>query len=473
MKSNHPSTLNHFFLPEDQHLFDYDQIFSVSSMWVELGMENVIATYDLSVRGMPKNRNFLLFGGLEEIITGILDWHYTKEEVDFLLNNKIITKKMADLMRTFKFGGDIWAMPEGTVFFPGEPVVRITGRIWEINLFTFFLMNALTSNTIFLSKAVRSFLAADGKLNVVTCPVTRAHSNESSLKFGRAVYILGAPSTIVPAFARKFNLPVSKVNTKAYHAFIKSFPSELEAMRAAASVFPGIGFMVDTYDFKQGVKNAIIVAKEMKEKGKAISAVVIDSGKDVNDFINQARYARKELDKSGLNDVKVNVSGNFDEWKLAQMVKAKAPVNGVVICTELVVSADDPKLEAVLKLVEYKKEEKTFYATKLAKGKISYPGRKQVFRKYKKGHMSQDIIGLEKEKLGEPLLVEMVAGGRLKYKLPTLDGIKEYTRKELGTLSANLRQVVKQSIYKVEISQELNKLFIEAKRWHTDDSNLL
>ena len=147
-----PGLQNHYFLPEDHRLFDYDQIFSVSSMWVELGMENVIATYDLFVRDAPKNRNFLLFGGLEEIIENIKAWRFTKDEVDFLLNNNIIKPKMAKLMRTFKFSGDIWAMKEGTVFFPGEVVMRLTGPIWEVNLLTFFLINSLTSNTIFFSK---------------------------------------------------------------------------------------------------------------------------------------------------------------------------------------------------------------------------------------------------------------------------------------------------------------------------------
>ena len=141
MAKNRTEVNKHFFLPEDQHLFDYDQIFSVSSMWVELGMEDVIATYDLSVRGMPAHRNFLLFGGLEEIVEGIMNWHYTVDEVDYLFKNNVITKKMARLMRNFSFTGDVWAMPEGTIFFPGEPVVRITGKIWEVNLFTFFSVN--------------------------------------------------------------------------------------------------------------------------------------------------------------------------------------------------------------------------------------------------------------------------------------------------------------------------------------------
>ena len=129
---------NHYFLPDDVRLFDYNQIFSVSSMWVELGMENTVATYDLMVRGISEHRNFLLFGGLEEILENIVNWKYTKSEIDFLLKNKSITPKMAKLMRNFKFSGDIYAMKEGTPFFSNEPVVRLDGPIWQINLFTFF-----------------------------------------------------------------------------------------------------------------------------------------------------------------------------------------------------------------------------------------------------------------------------------------------------------------------------------------------
>lgn len=456
-----------FFLPEDQHLFDYDQIFSVSAMWVELGMADVEATYDLYVRGMPKNRNFLLFGGLEEIIEGLLDWNFTKSEVDFLLKNQIITPKMAALMRNYKFKGNIWAMPEGTVFFPEEPVVRITGKIWEVNLFTFFLINAITSNSIFLSKAVRSFLATEGKIKVVTCPVTRAHSNEASLKFGRAVYLLGAPSAIVPAFARKYNLPTTKVNTKAYHAFISSFTSEIEAMRKAVSIFPAISFMIDTYNVKQGVANVIKVAKEQlsERSPEIISAVVIDSGRDVKHFADQARYARFELDKAGLKQIKVNLSGNFTEERIAELVRLKAPVNGVVICTDLVTSSDDPKMEAVLKLAEFKKGGQVHHALKLSYGKISYPGKKQVFRILdNKRKFKHDIIGLENESLGVPLLQSLVVKGSLKRKLPSLDEIKVYIAAQLGQLPIPLKQINKAGSYKVNVSPKLNKLFLLAKQ---------
>ena len=463
-----PKRKNHFFLPEDQHLFDYGQIFAVSSMWIELGMENVEATYDLYVRGMPKNRNFLLFGGLEEIVMGIVEWGFTRDEVDFLLENHIAGEKAGTLFRDFKFSGDVAAMPEGTIFFGGEPVVRITGKIWEVNLFTFFLINALSSNTIFLSKIARSVLVAGERLLVVTAPVVRAHANEASLKFGRAAYMLGSPSTLVPAFARKYGLPAYKLNTKAYHAFIKSFPTELEAMRAASRTFTPLGLMVDTYDFTKGVANAVIVAKEAKEKGRAVSALVIDSGKNVEEFSERAYHCRNELDKAGLSEVKVTVTGNFNEEKIAKLVSLGAPPNSVIACTELVTSSDDPVLEAVFKLAEFTKEGKTHGSAKHTKGKESYPGRKQVFRIFKDGKVMKDVIGLEHERLGTPLLVPMLEKGRIIGKLPTLDELKEYTLSQLQTLSEKMRRIDKVYAPPVRISIELKRLFEKHKKEHMD-----
>lgn len=468
MKNGRPNRLNHFFLPEDQRLFDYNQIFCVSSMWVELGMENTIATYDLLVRGLPGHRNFLLFGGLEEIITGIQSWRFTKEEIAYLKKNGSITAKMAKILKTFKFSGDIYAMPEGSIFFSNEPVVRLTAPIWQINLFTLFLINAITSNTTFLSKVVRGLIASQGQFKVITCPAARAQANEAALKYGRAVYILGGDSTLVPAFARKFKLPFKPVSTKAYHAFIKSFPTELEAMRAAASIFKNISFMVDTYDTKKGIDNAIIVGLEMRAKYKKLDSITIDSGKDTQDFIQQSRYARQKLDQAGLKDVGIVVAGNFEEYKIAELAAAKAPISGVLLATEFITSADEPILEAVLKLAEYKKGQAITYCAKLAAGKESYPGRKQVFRRYdKNGRLKQDIIGLENEKLGTPLLRKIVHQGRLVAKLPVLDEIKNYTLKQLELLPTALKKIDKPVKYRVDISRELKNIFEETKKKHT------
>ena len=405
---------------------------------------------------------------LEEILENIKNWKYTKNEVDFLLKNESITPKMAKLMRNFRFSGDIYAMKEGTAFFSNEPVMRLDGPIWQINLFTFFLINALTSNTIFLSKIARSVLATQGKFDSVSCSVTRAHSNESSLKFGRAAYLLGSPSSLVPTFARKYNLPVSKVSTKAYHAFIKSFPSEVEAMRAATSVFDKLDFMIDTYDVKQGVQSAITVAQELKkeDKGRTIGCVVIDSGKDVYDFLRQAKYVRKELDKAGFKKIGITLAGNFEEYKISKLAERDAPITNVLACTELVTSADYPKLEAVLKLAEMRDGNKITYNAKFAPGKESYPARKQVFRKFKNGKMVSDTIAHEREKFGTPLLKKVMTKGKLTYKLPDLDSIKRNVDKQISQLPEKLKDIGKKHKYPVAISPKLNKMMNQLRKKH-------
>ncbi|MBT4120622.1 MAG: hypothetical protein HOA57_00840 [Candidatus Magasanikbacteria bacterium] len=457
----------HFLLPEDQSLFDYDYIFSASALWAELDMENVTATFDLTVRDLPRNRNFLVFNGLEEMLTGILSWNFTKEDVSFLLKRKIITKKFAKLLSNFKFDGDVWAMPEGSIFFQGESVLRITGKLWQINLFTFFLINSLTSNVVFSSKLARCFLAAGGKTYVATCPPVRGHAHEASLKFGRSAYLFGSASGMVPAFARKFDIPYES-KARGFHAFIKSFPYELTAMRELARVFPDASLMVDTYGFESGVDNAIKVALEQKSNNKPVfSAIFIDSGKDVEEFSDRAKYARKKMDRAGLKSIQITVAGNFDEYKIKKLVDLKAPVDKVILGTEAITPADDPKLETVLKMSQFVKEGKITNTAKLSKGKSSYPGIKQVFRKYNKnGQMVEDTIGLHNEKLGGALLKQYIKRGKLSRKLPSIDEIKKYQEKEFKTLSPKLKKIDKSAGYIVKNSKKLEKLMLEVSKKH-------
>lgn len=458
----------HFFLPEDQALFDYDYIFSASAMWVELGMSDVTATFDLFVRDLPRQRNFLLFTGLEEMISGILSWKFTEDDIAFLLERKIITPKLGPYLRDFKFDGNIWAMPEGTIFFPGEPVLRIRGKLWQINLFTFFLMNSLTSNTVFSSKLARCILAADNKLYVATCSPVRGHAHEAALKFGRAAYLFGSASGMVPGFAKKFSIPFIS-RARGFHAFIKSFPSEIDAFRSVAKIFPDSSVMIDTYDLKIGIQNVIKVCLDQKRKDLPVfSAVFIDSGSDVKDFADQAKFVRSELDRVGLNEVQITVAGNFQEYKIKELIKLKAPVNKVILGTEGIVPADDPKIEAVLKMAQFIQNNKVVQTAKLAKGKVSFPGVKQVYRKFnKQGLMVSDTIGLEDENgAGEPLLVLYVKNGSLTRNLPELDELKEVVQMQLKSLPSKLREINKVYHYPVKISRTLNKLLLEVRNKH-------
>jgi nicotinate phosphoribosyltransferase len=327
-------------------------------------------------------------------------------------------------------------------------------------------MNALSSNTIFSSKIVRSFLAARNKIYVATCSPVRGHAHEAALKFGRSAYILGSASGMVPGFARKYNIPYES-KARAFHAFIKSFSTEIEALRACASIFPNSSVMVDTYDTNQGIENIITVCKEQKTKKLPVfSAVFIDSGKNLKAFINQAKMIRRKLDQNGLKEVQITVAGNFEEYKIDQLVKKKAPIDKVIMGTELVAPSDDPKVEVVLKMAQFVKNGEVHSTAKLATGKVSYPGLKQVFRKYKNGIMDGDTIGLEVERPGTPLLIDYIKSGKLVREMPTLDQIKEFTFAQLETLPEMLKRVDKEFNYDVKFSARLDQLLAEARRVH-------
>lgn len=452
---------SHLFIEEDLHLYEIQNIFTACALWLEEGMENQIATYDLTVRDMPKNRNFMLLGGIEEIIEGIKNWHYSEEDVNYLKSNGLCTPKLADYLLNFKFSGDVWAMPEGTIFFPGEPIIRITAPILEGNLLSMFLMNGISSNTIFMSKIVRAVVAAGGT-DVAAGGGLRAQSFESAIKGARAGYLVGALSG-VPSFYKKYNLKPPAMSLNAYHAVIKSFPTEIEAMRAAARLFPNNSRpMVDTYDFEQGIENVIKVSNELKETGGSIAAITIDSG----DLHERAVYARKAFDEAGFPKIKIFLASNLNEHKILELKQKNTPADLFLAITELATSTDDPKLEIVYKIAELKNGDTVRPVAKFAKGKISYPGRKQVFRKTSNGVFEKDIIGLEDENLGVPLLVKMIDAGKVIYHLPHLDEIKGYIKARLNCLPPELLSINEQHGYEVAISEKLNALSQKVKEEH-------
>ena len=463
MKKLHAKAPNsHLFTEEDFHLCELTQTFSVSNIWLEKGMQNQIATYDLMIRDLPKNRSFFVASGLEELVSHVLKNHYSKEDIQYLQKLKVITPKFAKYLKNFKFSGDIWAMPEGTIFFPGEPIVRITGPIIEGNLMTILLINSIVSNTIFTSKVIRPLLAAKGKL-VIGPGMLRAQSFESGMKASRASYICGLMQNLM-ALHRKYNLRQSEPMAYSYHAFMKSFDSEIEAMRAMTDIFPAAYFMVDTYDFDEGLKNAIRVAKELEQRGERLAGITIDSG----DLVALSKKVRRELDRHDLQYVKISVASNLDEYKIAKMMKQGIAADSFLCSTEMITVTDEPKLEAIFKLAEIRDGKKIKQMAKLTPGKLSLPGRKQVYRIYdKKGKFKKDIIGLENEKNGGvPLLLPIIRKGKVTYKFPTLDGIALYVKSQIQKLPENLLDVTKTNPYEVKISQGILKVLEGLRKKH-------
>ncbi len=443
------------------NVFDMDQIYMTNSARYESGLKDVWATFDLLVRDMPKNRNFLVFTGLEEMCLGIKNWKFTDEQVGILLKWKVISKKFAKYLKQLKFTGDVYAMPEGSLFFNGEPVVRITAPLIQADLLSAFLMTSLSSNTIFSSKFIRPVIAAQG-ISVIGPSPVRAHAFEASFKAQRDSFIVGSkniPSAIV---REKFGLPMGDNATIATHAFIKSYATEREAMEMAIKhAEVDLSIMVDTYGLKKGIESIIETWPKFKKPGQILK-VVVDSG----DLYEGAVYARRELDKAGLKDVRITVASNLDEFKIVDLMKKKIPANTFIVNTEAVTSSDDPTLEVVYKISEIiEPDGKIINKMKLSPGKMSLPGRKQVYRKIKNGKFVEDIIGLKGEKdLGKFLLKPIFEKGELIYDLPSTIKIRDFVFEQLKYLPKKYLEINRTYKYPVKISSKLKKLISQTKK---------
>jgi len=452
----------HLYLEEDLPLIQLSHTYAQSSIWLENGMSEQLATYDLFVRDMPAHRNYMLFGGLQEILDWLQKIRFSESDIAYLLKVKLIDENFAKYLRNFKFTGTVRAMQEGTVFFPYEPVVRITAPLIEASIIETYMMSAATGNIMFMSKAARIKLAGQNKFAIGTGPF-RAHSFESGAKACRAGYLLGMALGGQPAINIKYNIPVDRYVVNGQHLFITSYPDELSAFRALTDHYPeDCGFMVDTYNFEQGIENAIIVAKEMEARGQRLARVVIDSG----DKIPRCRHARKRLDEENLHYVKIFLVGNLDEYSIAELAAADAPCDILYSITEYVTLSDSPKLEIVYKLAELRKGDDIHYAAKLATGKLSYPGRKQVYRTYTGGKITVDTLGLEGEDLGQPLLEKVMENGKLVNKQPNLEEIQTYVTSQLATIPEHLLDLHKEHKFEIKISGQLQTLLESTRAKH-------
>lgn len=452
--------MNNLFELSDLSLTQFASSFAQGAVWLEEEMYKQIATFDLVVREMSDKRNYLVYGGLEELVNYIQNLKYSKKQIQLLLNGKIITKKFAKYLENFRFSGDIYAMPEGTIFFPGEPIVRVTAPLIKASLIEIALFNITVSNVLFLSKAARIRSVSQG--TGVTLGMQRGHSFESGMKGLRSGYICGLLTTGWPNFVQKYNLSQKReylINGQ--HFFIKSFKEEVEAFRKLAKYFPNnTGFMIDTYSIDQGLSNAITVANELKKEGNGLRLVTIDSG----DLGVLSKKTRNILDKNDLKEVKILAATNMNENKIKKLLDDGAPIDFFILATEYVTVSDAPSLEVVYKISELRDGKTVRYTAKLTEGKTSYPGRKQTFRQFKNGIMTRDIVGLENEKYGTPLLKKVIVKGSLVKKLPDIDLIHKYFDEQFENLPKRLLDIENKQKYPVIISQKIKTLYAKLKK---------
>lgn len=417
------------------------------------------ASFDLFVRKLPPNRSYLLFAGLEQALLFIEKMHFREEHIEFLKKYGF-KDNFLDYLRNFRFTGDVWAIPEGTVVFPNEPLIRVTAPIIEAQLLETFLLNTINFQTTIASKAARVVTAAKGR-PVIEFGLRREHGVDAGIKAARASYIAGCIGTSNVLAGMLYGIPI--FGTMA-HSFIMFFSDELEAFRAFSHTFPDRStLLIDTFDVIKGAKNAILVAKELETKGFKLRGVRIDSG----DLVSLSKAVRKMLRENGFDYVQILASGDLDEYKIEDLLEKGAEIDIFGVGTKLGTSADRPYVDIIYKLCERMTPDGKFKPImKLSEGKVTLPGRKQVFRvKDAQGYFIKDIIALEDEKIdGEPLLVKVVDRGKIIYDFPSLEKIRERALDNLSRLPEKYKRLKNPAKYPVKLSPNLRKLINELEQ---------
>ncbi|MBZ0169084.1 nicotinate phosphoribosyltransferase [Candidatus Methylomirabilis lanthanidiphila] len=416
--------------------------------YVEYEMEEQ-ATFEFFVRKLPSTRNFLLAAGLEQALSVLEALRFTSEELEWLSGCGLFRRTLVDYLEKLHFTGDVYAMPEGTVFFSDEPIVRVTAPLPQAQLVETRLINLLHFETLIASKAARSVLVAPGKL-LVDFGLRRAHGAEAGLLAARASYLAGFSGTSAVQAAPLFGIPI--YGTMA-HSFIQAHDDETAAFERFAYANPdNVVLLIDTYDTEAGAAKVVSLAPRLRQKGISINGVRLDSG----DLADHAHKVRRILDEGGLADAVIFASGNLDESIVRQLVAAQAPIDGFGIGTRMDTSADAPSLDCAYKLEEYGGRPRR----KRSEGKATWPGRKQVYRRYDAdGRMRSDILTVEDDpQEGEPLIQPVMrAGKRLQASVP-LAAIREHARNQLTRLPHALQALEKGPDYPVHVSTALRDL---------------
>jgi nicotinate phosphoribosyltransferase len=417
--------------------------------------ESETAVFEFFVRGLPARRGFLLAAGLEQALDYLENLRFSAADIEWLKSTGRFGKNLIDYLGEFRFTGDVHAMPEGTAFFANEPILRLTAPLPQAQFVESRLINILHLQSLIAAKAARVMLAAPGKL-IVDFGMRRAHGAEAALMAARASYIAGFAGTATVLAGQAFGIPL--YGTMA-HSFIEAFDDETAAFAAFAQSRPdNIVLLLDTYDTEAAARKVVALAPRLKAAGIAIRGVRLDSG----DLAALSRSVRQILDAGGLAEVTIFASGGLDEDSLAAFTKLKAPIDGYGVGTSLTTSSDVPALDCVYKLQEYAGVARR----KRSVNKATWPGRKQVWRRYDAdGRMAGDILAVEgHKKAGEPLIEQVMQNGRRLRPAPSFDDMRRRAKRELERLPEPLRTLEPGLTYPVEVADELLQLAAEVDR---------
>lgn len=442
------------------------------------GCQNKEAVFDVFFRSLPLGSGFAIAAGLEQVIDYIEHLHFTPEDLAYLRSLNMFGEDFLNQLRDFRFHGDMDAIPEGTVVFPYEPLVRVKGRIFEAQFLETAILNLVNFETLIATKASRVVAATEGG-RVMEFGLRRAQGPDAGVLGARAAFIGGVQSTSNVLAGKAYGIPVS--GTQA-HSWIQCFSSELEAFQAYARTFPEqCLLLVDTYNvLKSGVPNAITVGLELEREGHHFLGIRIDSG----DLAYLSREARKLLDEAGLKEAIIVGSNDLDEETIWAIRSQGAPIDAWGVGTHLITSKETPSLGGVYKLAAEGEGGVFQPRLKVSENvtKITNPGIKKVVRFYNKAGMAMaDLIALEDEEFAQgpltifdpvqtwkqkilrdfhtrELLVPVFHGGKRVYDLPSLTEIQTYARKEVETLWAEVKRLTNPHHYIVDLSAELYNL---------------
>jgi nicotinate phosphoribosyltransferase len=413
------------------------------------------ATFELFVRSLPPRRNFLVAAGLEQALDFLQTVRFGPEDIAYLRRHPAfarISARFFDYLAAFQFSGDVWALPEGTVCFPGEPLLRITAPIAEAQIMETALLATISFQTMIASKAARVAKAAAGR-PVVEFGTRRAHGIESGVLAARAAYIGGCLGTSNVRAGQLFDIPT--YGTQA-HSWIMAHDREEEAFAQFMDIFPHHSvLLLDTYDVRAALEKVITAGR--KPRG-----VRLDSG----DLVADSIWVRQKLDEVGWGDVEIFMSGDLDEKRISSLLDAGARVDTFGVGTSLSTSADAPSLGVLYKLVELNRGGEVREAAKFSAAKVTYPGRKQIYRGIdSRGDYAGDVIALEEEHMpGEPLLLPVMREGKRLSPIAPLGELQKRCQSQIERLPATVRALaVSDQAYPVRHSARLEALLEEVR----------
>lgn len=441
------------FDPHHSALFtDLYQLTMLQAYYAEGLTED--ATFELYFRELPEHRNYVMAAGLEQVLDYLEELRFSEADLEWLDGLGQFSKTFLDTLRAFRFSGEVWAVPEGTVVFENEPVVQITAPLPEAQLVETFVLNQIHLQSVAATKAARVVTAARDKV-VVDFGSRRSHGTDAALKVARTSYLAGAAGTSNVAAGRLYDIPV--FGTMA-HSYIEAHADEQAAFAAFAREFPETTLLVDTYDTLDGVRKVIELARDWGEDFK-VRQIRLDSG----DLARLARDARALLDEAGLGNVRIIASSGLDEYKIARLLAAGAPIDGFGVGTELAVSGDAPEIDFSYKLVAYAGVPRM----KLSSSKVTMPGRKQVHRILADGRFRSDTITCFDEPApGEGLLEPVMREGRrLGAGRASLEQARDHAHRQLAALPPALLTLERaDASYPVTVGPALQRLTDELRR---------